>query len=181
MGALNNAAYRMLNRVDTLLASGRLRSLRDANLLEQKGKGSGTYYVSGPRILAASGSVVTSRSASHTIALSAGGPALSAGGPAFGADFAALRNELPPELQEQLDELGKRATPAFLDETICSLCAWRTLTLRELAYLTGRKGNHLRQRSLKRLISSGRLQYTHPEQIDHPQQAYRARAKKRNR
>ena len=44
-GAIDNSMYRELNRVDTLGASGSLRRLRDAGLLEQKGRGAGTYYV----------------------------------------------------------------------------------------------------------------------------------------
>lgn len=39
------------NRVDTLTASRRLRRLRALGLLEQKGKGSATYYTLGPDIL----------------------------------------------------------------------------------------------------------------------------------
>jgi ATP-dependent DNA helicase RecG len=51
VGAINNAAYRDLNRVDTLVASGHLRRLRDAGLLEQQGKSVGTYYVPTQRML----------------------------------------------------------------------------------------------------------------------------------
>lgn len=43
--AMDNATYRELNKVDTLATSGALRRLRDAGLLEQKGRGSATYYV----------------------------------------------------------------------------------------------------------------------------------------
>ena len=42
-GAIDNATYREINRVDTLLASQALRRLRDAGLLEQKGRGSATW------------------------------------------------------------------------------------------------------------------------------------------
>ncbi len=50
-GAIDNAMYRELNRVDTLSASQALRRLRDAGLLEQKGRGSGTYYQPTPWLL----------------------------------------------------------------------------------------------------------------------------------
>lgn len=56
LGAIDNAVYRSINRVDTLAASGRLRRLRDAGLLKQKGKGAATYYLPGGRLLAALGS-----------------------------------------------------------------------------------------------------------------------------
>ncbi len=49
-GAINNAAYRDINRVETLVASGHLRRLRDLGLLEQKGKSVGAFYVSTPQL-----------------------------------------------------------------------------------------------------------------------------------
>lgn len=52
MGAVNNSAYRDINQLETLIASGHLRRLRDLGLLEQKGKGSATYYVPTGRLLA---------------------------------------------------------------------------------------------------------------------------------
>ncbi len=96
-GALNNAAYRMLNRVDTLTASDRLRNLRDANLLEQKGKSSATYYVPGPRF----------RASPHP-AQRTGLPAQMAGLPTE------QRASLPPELPSlppELPSLPPKLTP----------------------------------------------------------------------
>ena len=49
--AIDNATYRELTGVDTLAASQALKRLRDAGLLEQKGRGSATYYVPTPRLL----------------------------------------------------------------------------------------------------------------------------------
>jgi hypothetical protein len=49
-GAMDNASYRALNKVDTLSASAALRRLRDAGLLVQKGRGSATYYVPADRL-----------------------------------------------------------------------------------------------------------------------------------
>ena len=51
-GAINNAAYRNLNRVDVLNASQHLRRLRDRGLLQQKGKSTDTYYVPTDALLA---------------------------------------------------------------------------------------------------------------------------------
>src|SRR6185295_6288189 len=48
-GAIDNAAYRELARVDSLAASQALRRLRDSGLLAQKGRGSATYYVPAER------------------------------------------------------------------------------------------------------------------------------------
>ena len=51
LGAINNAAYRNLSRVDALNASQHLRRLRDHGLLQQKGKGSATIMSRHPRCL----------------------------------------------------------------------------------------------------------------------------------
>ena len=44
-GAIDNAAYRAINRTDTLQASVHLRRLRDLQIMEMKGAGNRTYYV----------------------------------------------------------------------------------------------------------------------------------------
>jgi len=51
MGMINNLIYRVTNDVDTLTASKDLRRLRDAELIEQQGKGSATYYILNPQFL----------------------------------------------------------------------------------------------------------------------------------
>lgn len=53
MGAINNAAYRSINGVETLAASAHLRRLRDLELLEMKGSGNRTYYIPGGQFRAA--------------------------------------------------------------------------------------------------------------------------------
>ena len=47
LGAIDNAAYRSINRTDTLNASTHLRRLRDLDLLTMKGSGNRTYYIPG--------------------------------------------------------------------------------------------------------------------------------------
>jgi ATP-dependent DNA helicase RecG len=194
-GALNNAAYRMLNRVDTLLASSRLRALRDANLLEPKGKGSATYYLPGPRFQAAvtTPPPITTHTAAgrrEDTALPAQQTSLPAQQTSLPAQQAtppdepelppdelqALRSALPEALREDLNRLGERATPANLEAVILRLCAWRPLTKEQLAGLTRRNPRHLRQSVLRRLIGSGQLEYLYPDTPTHQQQAYRAGA-----
>jgi predicted HTH transcriptional regulator len=47
VGAIDNSSYRQLNGYDVLKASSDLRALRDFEILDQKGKGRSTYYISG--------------------------------------------------------------------------------------------------------------------------------------
>src|SRR5690606_23683106 len=44
VGAIDNATWREINKVDTLAASHGLKKLRDAGLLQQNGRGSATWY-----------------------------------------------------------------------------------------------------------------------------------------
>ena len=90
-------------------------------------------------------------------------------------EFEALRAELPPDLQAALSRLGARAASQDLDTVILGLTAWRPLGLDELAALTGRAGEHLRKRNVKRLLAEGRLAYLHPDEPNHPDQKYVAR------
>lgn len=52
-GAIDNATYRELNRVDTVTSSQALRRLRESGVLERQGRGSATFYVPGSRLLTA--------------------------------------------------------------------------------------------------------------------------------
>lgn len=167
LGAIDNAAYRSINHVDTLSASGRLRRLRDSGLLEQRGKGAATYYLPGGRLRAAIGPLTPTES------LRAEFPeGLRAESRPLRAEFEALRAELPAPLRADLEGLAQRSTPEELDPIIIGLCRWRPLSLIELAGLTGKTANHLRSRSVKRLLTARRLAYTHPDEPNHPDQKY---------
>jgi ATP-dependent DNA helicase RecG len=172
LGVIDNAVYRTINRVDTLSASGRIRRLRDAGLLEQKGKGAGTYYVPGGRLLAALGRTEPEPLRPESPALRPESPALRAESPPLRAGFDALRAELPDPLRAELAALGKRSTPDELDEVLIKMCEWRPLSLAEIAALSGKTPNHLRSRNMKRLLAKGRLAYLHPDEPNHPDQKY---------
>jgi len=167
VGAINNAAYRDINRLDTLTASGHLRRLRDLDLLEQKGKGATTYYVSGKRLLAAKG-----------------GPAPSTTDKPLSVEPSTLDKalsrelaDLPKELADATRALGRRNKPENVRRAIRQLCAWKPLRAVQLAEVLGRDQIYLSNNYLNPLVRSGELEYTHPETPEHPQQAYRTTAK----
>lgn len=168
-GAIDNAMYRELNRVDTLAASGALRRLRDAGLLEQKGRGSGTYYLPTPWLLDnAQAQGLSSNPAglpSDPSGLSSNPPFLSSN-PHWQA--------LPADLQQLVAGLGQRATPDRLREALIRLCQYQSWQATELAGLFGRNPVYLGTQYLRPLVSAGVLAYTLPEQPNHPHQAYRA-------
>ena len=151
-----------MTRADTLGASLTLRRLRDAGLLEQKGRGSGTYYLPTLKLL---GNADDPPLSSNPGGLSSNPPALSSNPRWQG---------LPAELRELVAGLGQRATPDKLRDAIIRLCQHRPWQAFELAGLFGRNPVYLGTQHLRPLVSASVLAYTIPDQPNHPHQAYRA-------
>ena len=59
-----------------------------------------------------------------------------------------------------------------MEEIIVSLCAQKTLMLRELAYLLDRTPDGLRNNYLAKLLDKGKIRLKYPNQVNHPKQAY---------
>jgi ATP-dependent DNA helicase RecG len=156
-GAIDNAMYRELNKVDALAASAALRRLRDAGLLAQKGRGSATYYDPTHRLLGVDGSALSPNPEPLSPNLTALSPNLEG---------------LPLELQAKVHALGRRSPPAAVEECIEALCAWRELASDDIARIIGRSRDTIRD-YVTRLVQNGRLAQKYPDQPNHPQQAYK--------
>ena len=167
-GAIDNAAYRALAKVDTLAASGTLQRLRDAGLLSQKGRGSATYYVPTDQL--------GSKPASGADGLSSKLSALSSNPPTKfdEARRRALLNELAGELAARVGAIGLRHPPEEVRELVLALAEARAWRVEELATLLRRNLQGVRQNYLRPLMREARRVMTRPEELNHPQQAYRA-------
>lgn len=168
LGAIDNAAYRAINRTDTLSASGHLRRLRDLELLEMKGAGSRTYYVPGGKFLAAQrippSEVVPIPRDSHQV---------SADSHQSSVDSHHLLATIPSHLVERIPPAGSRPRRSLLRALILDLCAWRALSAREIAgILHGREPKPLVRDYLTPMVGDGLLAYTIPEMENHPDQRY---------
>jgi ATP-dependent DNA helicase RecG len=181
-GAIDNAMYRELNRVDTVSASQSLRRSRDARLLEQKGRGAGTYYVPTPWLLGSDDAPGlhgdSDPKSSDPAALSKQPGALSSNLATLSSNLVALSSnphwqQLPPELQEMVVALGQRASPDKVREALIRLCSHRPWQASELAGLFNRSADYLGTQYLRPLVSAGVLAYTRADQPNHPHQAYR--------
>jgi ATP-dependent DNA helicase RecG len=189
VGAVDNAAYRQLNGLDVLKASGDLRALRDKNILEQKGKGRSTYYIPGllfnepvkylePQTAANAISVHPSGSlTAPPHELTAPPHELTAPPDELTAPVnRQLFNELPPKLQALINELPERINnPAILENVIIQLCDWKSMNLSELSSVLGRTEKYLLRTFIAPLRESGQLEYQFPEMPNHPQQAYKTK------
>lgn len=168
LGAIDNAAYRAINRTDTLNASGHLRRLRDLDLLEMKGAGSRTYYVPGPRFHAAQRvpvpEIVSGPSNSHQDAQNSHQP---------GGDSHQLLATIPAYLAERVPPAGSKPRRDIIRALIVDLCRWRALSARELAsILHGREHKPLVRDYLTPMVGEGLLAYTIPAMENHPDQRY---------
>jgi ATP-dependent DNA helicase RecG len=176
-GAIDNAMYRELNRVDTLAASQSLRRLRDVGLLEQKGRGSATYYLPTARLLGSDGDSALSNNPDAAClatsgALSSNPDGLSSNPPALSGNPRWL--SLPQELRDMVANLGRRAAPDKVREAIIRLCQYRAWQASELAEFFDRSPVYLGTQYLRPLVNASVLAYTMPDQPNHPHQAYQA-------
>ena len=168
LGAIDNAAYRSINRTDTLNASGHLRRLRDLGLLDMKGSGSRTYYVPGPTFAASLSQAVEVRPGieldSHQSVPDSH---------QSGQDSHQLLETIPMELRTRIPPPGTKPRREVLRGLIQDLCRWRALSARELAAILGRQVHQPLVRDyLSSMVAEGLLAYTIPAMENHPDQRY---------
>jgi len=169
-GSVTNAILRDVSGLDTLAASVQLRQLCDLNLLDRRGKSVATHYVLGhstPPALPrrANVSQSESRAGEHIDR-----PNLGADRPNLATD----RPNPPADLVRAIEALGERPRQDPLRNVIEALCAWRPLTADELGQFLNVNAHNLSKRHLTPMVAAQRLMRTHPENPNHPAQAYRA-------
>lgn len=171
-GAIDNAAYRAINRADTLNASAHLRRLRDLGLLEMKGAGNRVYYVPTSAFAAAREAEALDtpqapRDTRHP----------SANTHQSNPDTTQLLVTMPASLRARLPQAGTKPRREVLRALLADLCRWRSLSARELAALLERQDHkHLVREFLSPMVAEGTLAYTIPEMENHPEQRYKAAA-----
>lgn len=173
LGAIDNAAYRSINRTDTLDASGHLRRLRDLGLLEMKGAGNRTYYVPGAVFVDRSqaGQATGAAGNPHHPATDTHHPSPDPHQPT--AYTHQLLAALPAELRARIPGPGTKPRRETLRALIRDLCAWRSLRARDIAALLGgRDHKHLVREFLSPMVGDGLLAYTIPAMENHPDQRY---------
>lgn len=190
VGAMDNATWRDINKVDTLAASHGLKKLRDAGLLQQHGRGSATWYQPTAYMLGGDEELTdeTDGLSSNPGSLSSKPDDLSSDpgrlssnpdglssnlDPATEAARCALLNELPGELAAQVGSLGQRRPPEVVREIVVLLCQHRDYRTEELARLLARNPETVRQNYLRPLLRAGRIAMTRPDKPNDPEQAYR--------
>ena len=165
MGAITNADYRVINGVDTLIASAQLRRLRDLELLEQKGKGNATYYVPTQKMLFPEHTPQTS-------ALSEGVPSQTS---ALSEGVPSQTSALSDDLREIILKVGKRTPPDIIKQIIKQLCSSRPFRPSEIALLLQKNQRHIRDYYLTPMVESGELELGFPDNPTYFLQSYQTK------
>lgn len=179
-GQIDNSRLREMTGLDTLAASQILRHLRDIKMLQPRSGGAQTYYVEGdafPRAGAAtphSGETHKLEDETHE----------------FPGETHKLEDEthkFPGQTHEQESEshglsiairariaaLGQRPNPDELRKIIQALCAMQPRRAAELTEILGRRqAIWLTRHHLVPMVRDGQLRRLHPENPNHPRQAY---------
>ncbi len=127
VGAVDNRVYRQFAGCDTLKASAKLSMMRDAGLLEMKGRGKATYYVPGDRFPAAKHE--TTPPQAQTTAPQAQTTAPQGQTTAPQAQTTA---PIPKDLESDLVALGRKAPRERVVELMVRLCSCRAMTKDDL-------------------------------------------------
>lgn len=203
VGAITNAAYRNMNMVDTLDASTHLRRLRDEGMLEQRGKGSATYYVptdfllrgQAPQACTSSIDAVETQEVLEKTqevlektqevseqtqevwqkrqVVTPNEDTMPESSPTSAASASDLISTFPSHVREALSNLGGWRSKPSFRALIKELCKERPLNAETIAHLTQRKQDYLVRTYLSPMVATGELAYTIPSLPQHPDQAYR--------
>lgn len=160
VGAIDNSAYRSLTLVDTLAASKSLRTLRELDILEDRGSGSRTYYVPGR--------VMQEVALSDDANMYGTGASIDIKGRPVG------RSDLPTALRLRVQALGRRVEPHMMEDLIVDLCTWRSLSAEEVAGILDKSTNWISNKYLYKMVRTGKLRHKYPEMVKHPGQKYLA-------
>lgn len=183
-GQINNANFRLLSGLDTTTVSRSLARLRDFNLLKQEGRGAATFYVPGTRFVASlstMATIVDKAQPTMVAIVDKAQPTMATivdkaieSESILPADFPAV----PKILLFAIEQLGGRPRPDQVRMVIQALCDWRPLRMVEIAALLQRNPHYISTNYIRLMLRDNELEYTHPEDLRHPQQAYRVPAAK---
>ena len=179
LGAIDNITYRQLNSdITSRKATFDLHRMCEMGLFVLKGQSRNAYYVAGPSL---EPHVKIDGEISRGDGLNSRGDGLNSRGDGLNSRGDGLNNNrsesLPLEIEERIKQLGKRTNPPEMEKLIMDLCNWNPLSLKEIAKLINRKASSVRYLYLNKLITQGKLFYTIPEMLNHPNQKYTTKKK----
>ena len=172
-GAIDNQTYRQMADCDILKASAELRTLKNAELVDSKGRGKATYYIPGLKLipLPKSNDIHGKELNIQPAGVNTHGDTLNTHGDS--SEIQTLILELPAELKTRIMQLRKREQKIeSLQPVILEVCAIRPMKAEELATIFQKRVDYFRKKYLFPLLEQKKIRYLYPEMIKHPDQAY---------
>jgi len=173
VGAIDNHTYRQMADCDILKASVELRMLKNAELVDSKGKGKATYYVSGAKLIP-----LIIENNTHGSDINTHGSGVNTHGSGVnthGSDSfkQPLILDMPSVLQAEILQLRKREQdPKKIQAIILKICSIRPMKSEELAIIFQKREDYIRKKYLTPLLEQNKIKYLYPEMLKHPDQAY---------
>lgn len=184
VGAMDNATWRDINKMDTLAASQGLKKLRDAGLLQQNGRGSATWYQPTAWMLGDDEGLSRDlgRLSSNPQGLSRDPGGLPRDPDSLDKAEAeqkakvrgALLAGLPGDLAARVGALGRRSPPDVVSDVVLDLLRQRAWRLEELGQILLRNPEYVRQKYVQPLLEARRIRMTRPDVPNDPEQAYQS-------
>jgi len=192
VGAIDNITYRQLNSdINTSKASADLHDMCKKGLLEQKGQSKSSYYIAGEqfvngRVDHSLNSIAAGENSNavegNSNAAGENSNAVEGNSNAIGENSNATRensnaarensNALPADLLERCKNLKKWESSEKMKSLIVELCAFTPLSVNDIAVIINRKPSSVRYLYTNPLVEDGKLFYTIPEMVKHPDQKY---------
>ncbi|MGM9859335.1 MAG: ATP-binding protein [Muribaculaceae bacterium] len=163
VGAIDNITYRQLSGMLTKEASKELKQLAELDLITSKGQGRRSYYIPSEKLSRLYG--LKEDSSMEKVASSGRMVASS-------TEKVATLELFGETIIERIGSLGRRCKKVELENLIVEMCQVTPLSIEEIAILTKRNTNYLRNKVLPTLLREKRICFTYPEMINHPNQKY---------
>ena len=166
VGAIDNITYRQLSGVKSVKASKDLSRMTGCHLLEAKKHGNQTYYIVGEELKLRIQGPNPSTSDAYPPSLDANPPSSDANPPS--SEF------LSTEFKSRIEQIGKRTRDKdLLLGIVMDLCKIKPHSISEIARIIHRTDNYVKHDLVAPLREAGKLAYTIPDMINHPNQKYK--------
>jgi ATP-dependent DNA helicase RecG len=162
VGAIDNITYRQLTGVKSYRASKDLGRMAGYQLLEVKKHSNQTYYVIGEELKA------RIRDAKKV------NPPTSDSNPLSQNVYPPTSELLSTDLQDRIRQIGRRTRDKdLLLGIVVDLCKITPRSITEIAKIINRTDNYVKHDIVAPLREAGKLTYTIPDMINHPEQKYK--------
>ncbi len=168
VGAIDNITYRQLSGVKKTRASKDLSYMVDCGLIEMKKHGNQTYYVVAKELRVRMNKKANPPSSGSNPPSSGSNPPSSGSNPPSS-------DVLSTDLIIRIKQIGKRTLDKdLLLGIVVDLCRITPRSITEIAKIIHRTDNYVKHNLVAPLREKGKLAYTIPDMINHPDQKYKA-------